>query len=32
MRLNAITAGFRHSPETAALSEIRLLASHLLHR
>jgi len=32
MRLAGITAGFRHSPETAALSEIKLLASHLLQR
>lgn len=32
MRLQGIAAGFRHSPEAAALSEIRLLASHLLER
>lgn len=32
MRLNGIAAGFRHSPENAALSEVRLLASHLFER
>jgi glycosyltransferase involved in cell wall biosynthesis len=32
MRLNGIAEGFRHSPEIAALSEARLLASHLFER
>jgi glycosyltransferase involved in cell wall biosynthesis len=32
MRLNGITAGFRHSPENAALSELRLLAPHVFAR